>query len=64
MQMANSRGARIFIKSLFSVYRLSQKNNPLFAKYFLGDYELKIIEILHSRGRQCCSYQGLHLKKI
>ena len=30
------------------VYRVSQKNEPLFVKYFLGDYKLKIIEILHT----------------
>ena len=29
------------------LYRVSQKNEPLFVKYFLGDYKLKIIEILY-----------------
>ena len=28
------------------LYRVSLKNEPLFVKYFLGDYKLKIIEIL------------------
>ena len=27
-----------------SLYQMSQKNEPLFVKYFLGDYKLKIIE--------------------
>ena len=27
-----------------SLYRLSQKNEPLFVKCFLSDYKLKIIE--------------------
>ena len=30
------------------LYRMSQKNEPLFVKYFLGDYKLKIIETLNS----------------
>ena len=38
--------------------RVSQKT------YFLGDYKLKIIEILYTRGRQYCSYEGPHLKNF
>ena len=30
------------------LYRVSQKNQLLFVKYFLGDYKLKIIEILYT----------------
>ena len=30
------------------LYRMSQKKEPLFVKYFLGDYKLKIIEILYT----------------
>ena len=52
LKKANSRGVRIFIKSLFFVFVvlcflfLSQKDEPLFVKYFLGDDKLRIIEIL------------------
>ena len=28
------------------LYQMSPKNEPLFVKYFFGDYTLKIIEIL------------------
>ena len=27
-----------------SLYRMSQENEPLFVKYILGDYKLKVIE--------------------
>ena len=30
------------------LYRMSQKNEPLFVMYFLGDYKLKIIETLYT----------------
>ena len=30
------------------LYRMFQKNEPLYSKYFLGDYKLKIIEILYT----------------
>ena len=46
LKKANSSGARIFIRSLFFVYRVARKNEPLFVKYFLGDDKPKIIEIL------------------
>ena len=48
LEKENSRGASIFLRTLFSVYRVSQKNEPLFVKYFLGDYKPKIIEILYT----------------
>ena len=30
------------------LYRVSQKNEPFFVKYFLNDYKLKITEILYT----------------
>ena len=49
MKKANSRGAKIFTQTLFSMYRVTQKNKPLFLKYFLGGYKLKMMEILYTK---------------
>ena len=58
-------GGREFLYKLcFLCIRCPKKKTTLFVKYFLGDYKLKIIEILFTRGGQYCSYEGPHLKKF
>ena len=44
LKKASSKEARIFIKLCFLCIGCRRKNEPLFVKYFFGDYKLKIIE--------------------